>query len=175
MEKAYPSRISWLHTHMDKNSGYLRSDESQTQTMLPAQDSSARKISPHNFWLQKPMGIELVEEAAGAQSSSFLGNPHTTHLLRIAPLWATALVWQLEGHQWYTGRDRSVWHQGEHRPLSLCWVLSPQSRQVGAISETPSMSVTLCLPSWISTEALPHSTYRAHPSCFSIRMAGLGS
>ena len=28
----------------------------------PAQHSSARKISPHVFWLQKNSGIELVEE-----------------------------------------------------------------------------------------------------------------
>ena len=36
----------------------------------PAQGSSARKISPHNFWLQKPVGIEWVEEPAGAPRSS---------------------------------------------------------------------------------------------------------
>ena len=36
----------------------------------PAQDSSARKISPHNFWLQKPVGIESVEEPSGAPNSS---------------------------------------------------------------------------------------------------------
>ena len=34
------------------------------------QSSSARKISPHNFWLQKPVGIDLVEENSGASSSS---------------------------------------------------------------------------------------------------------
>ena len=36
----------------------------------PAKGSSAKKISPHNFWLQEPMGIELVEEPSGASSSS---------------------------------------------------------------------------------------------------------
>ena len=40
----------------------------------PAQESIGRKISHHNFWLQKPAGIESVEEAAGALSSS-LGEP----------------------------------------------------------------------------------------------------
>ena len=35
-----------------------------------AQGSSARKTSPHNLWLQKPEGIESVEETAGAPSSS---------------------------------------------------------------------------------------------------------
>ena len=41
----------------------------------PAQDSSARKISPHNFWLQKPVGIESVEETVRVPSSS----PYRTH------------------------------------------------------------------------------------------------
>ena len=36
----------------------------------PAQGSSARKISPHNFWLQKPAWIESVEETFGAPSIS---------------------------------------------------------------------------------------------------------
>ena len=35
-----------------------------------AQGSSSRKISSHNFWLHKPVGIELVEETAGAPSNS---------------------------------------------------------------------------------------------------------
>ena len=37
---------------------------------LPAQGSSARNISTHNFRLQKPAGIESAEETAGASSSS---------------------------------------------------------------------------------------------------------
>ena len=32
----------------------------------PAQGSSARKVSPHNFLLQKPAGTKLVEETARA-------------------------------------------------------------------------------------------------------------
>ena len=36
----------------------------------PAQGSSARKISPHNFWLQKLVGFESVEETSGAPSCS---------------------------------------------------------------------------------------------------------
>ena len=36
----------------------------------PAQGSSARKISPHDFWLQKRVGIEPVREASRVPSSS---------------------------------------------------------------------------------------------------------
>ena len=67
-----------------------------------AQDTSARKISPHNFWLQNPAGIESVEEDAGAVP---LGEP--THGLTYSdslPLSSSTGV-ALEGHQWYTGRD----------------------------------------------------------------------
>ena len=45
----------------------------RSHSLIPealAQGSSARKISPYNFWLQKPVGIELVEETSGAPSSS---------------------------------------------------------------------------------------------------------
>ena len=48
---------------VNKNSeGYLRSEESQTHTRPPSPGSSARKISPHIFWLQTPAGIESMEE-----------------------------------------------------------------------------------------------------------------
>ena len=36
----------------------------------PAQGPSGRNVSPHNFQLQKPAGIESVEETSGAPSSS---------------------------------------------------------------------------------------------------------
>ena len=54
----------------------LRMDTSRARSPsptadLPAQGSSAREITPHNIWLQKPVVIELVEEISGAPSSSF--------------------------------------------------------------------------------------------------------
>ena len=51
----------------------------------PAQGSSARKISPYNFWLRKPADIESVQKAAGALSNSSWGTDTQTHLLRLAP------------------------------------------------------------------------------------------
>ena len=49
--------------------GHLGKEESQPHTRPRPQGSRAR-IDPHNFWLQKPVGIELVEETSGAPSSS---------------------------------------------------------------------------------------------------------
>ena len=58
------------HPHVvDKNSGGI-SQEEEARTRPPAQGSSARKIRSHNFWLQKPVGIESVEESSGVPSSS---------------------------------------------------------------------------------------------------------
>ena len=53
------------HIHMwwiKIREGYLRSEESQPHTKPLTPGLSARRISPHNFWLQKPVGIESVEE-----------------------------------------------------------------------------------------------------------------
>ena len=66
------------HPHvLDKNSwwikiqkGYLGSEEYQPHTRAPSPGFSDRKIIPHNFWLQKPVGVELVEEASRVPSSS---------------------------------------------------------------------------------------------------------
>ena len=49
---------------------YPESKEPSPTPGPPAKGSSARKISPHNFWLQKPVGIELVEENSRVPSSS---------------------------------------------------------------------------------------------------------
>ena len=45
---------------VDKNrEGSLRGKGSQPTAGPPAKGSSARKISPHNFWLSKPAGLRL--------------------------------------------------------------------------------------------------------------------
>ena len=61
----------WSHTYrwwIKTQEGYLGSEETQPHTRPPAQGPSAKKVSPHNFWLQKPVGFMLVEETAGAPS-----------------------------------------------------------------------------------------------------------
>ena len=57
---------------VDKYSGGISQEQGDPipYQPSPAHGSSARKISPHNFWLQKPVGIESVEENSGVPSSS---------------------------------------------------------------------------------------------------------
>ena len=56
---------------VDTNLGGISGEQgAPVPYQTPAQGSSARKISPHNFWLQKPLGIESVEETTGVPSSS---------------------------------------------------------------------------------------------------------
>ena len=70
LKKPHPSRLvvgaqTWngfvQHSRVvDKNSGGISWERGgQPHDRPPAQGSSARKISPHNFWLKKPAGIEL--------------------------------------------------------------------------------------------------------------------
>ena len=84
LKKTHPSTLvrgeeTWntLVSHpcvVDKNSErYPGSKESQPPTAIPgppAQGSHVRRISPYNFWLQKPVGTELVEETSRVPSSS---------------------------------------------------------------------------------------------------------
>ena len=44
----------------------------------PAQGSSARKVSPHNFWLQTPVGVGVVEETSRF-SRDFSYRAHNGH------------------------------------------------------------------------------------------------
>ena len=54
-----------------------------------------------------------------------------------------------------------MWHQGEQRPLSLFWALSPQSQQTGTISKIPSTWLTLFDPPWMTRLA---DRQRLHPT-----------
>ena len=169
--------MGWSLTHVwwiKIREGYLRSKEPSPITDCPAQGSSARKISPHNFWLQKSAGFESVEETSGDQAVPLKEPTHEpTHGLTYS---AQVPWWQLEGQWWHSGRDWSVWHHGEQRPLPLFWALPLQSQQAGAISETPSTWLTLSDPSWRSPEPLPHPTYGTTQAAFPYEwMAGLGS
>ena len=59
------------HQPMDENLEGISQEQGvpAPHQVPPAQSSGARKISPHNFWLQNPAGIESVEETSRVSSS----------------------------------------------------------------------------------------------------------
>ena len=128
--------------------GCLGSKESQNHTRLPDQGSNARKINPHNFWLQKPVEIESVEEAAGVPSSSSWGTYSWTHLFRLTPSelqhWGSSLK-GTSGTQGGTEMSRisnfkgTAFFQTERQAKAIVSFLNPppaepQDEQAGAIS-----------------------------------------
>ena len=80
LKKPHPSRLvggakmqMWnrLVPHprvVDKNSG--GKSQGAPGITAPYQAPKPRKIRSYNFWQQKPVGIELVEETFGVPSSS---------------------------------------------------------------------------------------------------------
>ena len=97
--------------------GYLRSKGFQPPTRPPAQGSSARKISLHTSWLQKPAEIEAVEGRISWSPRQFLLKDLCTDLLRL-----TSSALQHRGANWKaseTYREErnypaSGWEVGEH-------------------------------------------------------------
>ena len=81
LKKPHPSRlvggaeiqnglVPYPHV-VDKNLGEISQEQGvPAPHQALAQSFSARKISPHNFWLQKLSGTELVEETTGVPSTS---------------------------------------------------------------------------------------------------------
>ena len=127
----------------------------------PAQGSSVRKISPHNFWLQKP--LRVVSGRNFWSPTQFLLTHTQTHLLRPTPSelqhWGSSLKGTSGTHR-ETG---SVWHQGTHHcPSSKP---SPHTAGKHAISETPSTWLTLFDLPWRSLETAS-SNLSAHPGYF---------
>ena len=128
----------------------------------PAQGSSARKISPYNFWLQNPAGIEWVEENAGVSSSSSQRTHTGTHLLRLTPselqhrgssVKGTSGIWketEASGIKARAGGQLFHRQKGRQRHMSFFYpsTAESQSWQAGGISETPSTWLTLFAPPW---------------------------
>ena len=58
----------------------------------PAQDSSARKISPHNFWLQKLVRIDSVEKLLESQTDPLKELMHRLTYSDTRPLSSSTVV-----------------------------------------------------------------------------------
>ena len=66
--------------HVERMVPYLcvvdKNQERYLRSMIPVSHQTTqprvlRKPSPHNFWLQKPVGVGVVEETAGCSAESF--------------------------------------------------------------------------------------------------------
>ena len=138
--------------------GYLGSEKSQTNIRLL---SSARKISPYNFWLRKPADIESVQKAAGALSNSSWGTDTQTHLLRLAPSELQHWRSRLKGTSGIQGETEvsGIGMSRGHCLFTEC-PHHPPTELIGcAISETPSTWLTLFDLPWRLQETLPHLNY----------------
>ena len=62
-------QVPHLHVVDKIREGYLKSEEFQAHTGHPSPGFQCQK-SPHNFWLQKPAGIDMVEVTTGVPSNS---------------------------------------------------------------------------------------------------------
>ena len=140
LKKPHPSRLvggveTWtgLVPHprvVDKNLGGISQGQEVAAPTLgpPAQGSSARKISPYNFWLQKLVVIESVEETSGPKQ--FLKNLQVD-LFRLTPceiqhqgssLKGTSGIWggtEVFGTKMRTVGQLSPRYKGRQRPLFL--------------------------------------------------------
>ena len=74
------------HSHVvDKHQeGYAAARGPSSTQGPPAKVSSVQKIGPHNFWLQIPVGIELVEDRNCWSLGQFLLNGPCTDSLPLS-------------------------------------------------------------------------------------------
>ena len=98
-----PNRLAPHPRVVDNNSGGISPERGvPAPHQAPSPGSRARKISPHNFWMQNQQGLsqwkKLLEPKADPLKEPTHGLTYSDSLL-----WALALGWQLEGHQWHAG------------------------------------------------------------------------
>ena len=71
-----------------------------------AQGSSTRKISPHNFCLQKPGRVGMAEETVGFSRDSLKGPETDLGLTQTYPLWDSAPGQELRAQVAYGEKGR---------------------------------------------------------------------
>ena len=112
----------------------------------PAQGSNAKKISPHNFWLQKLVGIELVGGTSGAPSSL-----------------------SKRTHSW-THRENRV-----SQALSLGLISSiPVALRMDPHAQNHALLYNILAPSWICVHSVykgAGASYSAIPSLWHVQIA----
>ena len=134
-------RMGWSHTYIwwikiRRDSSGVRCPNSTPGR--PAQGSSARKRSLRNFWLQKPVGIEAVEDRNFLSPRQFLLKGPCTDLLSLTPPKLPHEGSRLKGIRDYreelsspaSGQELGAAFSRQkcwQKPLFLFWALPPQS------------------------------------------------
>ena len=151
LKKPYPSRqvggtqaSNRLVPHPHVVDKISKGISQEWEDPAPHQGSSARKLSPQNFWLQKPVGTELVEETARAPSNS----SHRTH----TQIYSDSLA--LCSSTRVTTWEASVAYKEKQKYSASRWAETiatflnppPTDWQAGTIPETPSTWLTLFGP-----------------------------
>ena len=144
----------------------------------------ARKKVPIISGYKNQWGLSQWKKLLESQAVHL--NKVASRLTQTHSLWAPAWGKQLKRHQWHTGRNWRVWHQGtssgtafsqkERQTEAVVPSFSPhptesQSQQADAISETPSTWLTLFAQTWRFPETPSHPTcippnLPTHPSCW---------
>ena len=128
-KKPHPSRLvggerywtGWSPIQMDKNSGGISQEREIPEPHRPLSPRfQCQEDKCPQLLAAKTSGYWIGGRKCWSPTQFPLKNPHMDSPTQTYSLWAPALGWQPEGHQWCTGRNWSVWHQGEYRPLSLC-------------------------------------------------------
>ena len=101
----------WCHIHVwwiKLRRDTLGARDSSPSPDHTVQGSSARKISPHNFWIWTPMEVGWWKKLWDSSETPFKGPVTDLELMQTHTLWDSALWQQLTVHQWPTGKSE-VW------------------------------------------------------------------
>ena len=121
-----------------------------------AKDSSARKTSPHNFWLQNPAGLSQWKKHLETLAVPLIKPTTRTRLLRLIP---SELQHQGSSLNSTSGIQGEAEVAGIKVSRGYCPFAKPSLHRAGATSKTPSTSLTLLTALERSPEALPHPIY----------------
>ena len=170
-------RMSWPHIHMwwNKFCRDILGARNPSPTPGPtAQDSSARKVRPHNFWLQKTPGNWVRGRNCWNPKPILLKNLHMDSPTQTHFLWAPVPGGSVKGASGIQGKAEG---SGIKVSRGLCPFLNPPPTESASwchIWDSINLANTVWAALEIPRDTAPPNIW-AHPCCFSIWMAGLFS
>ena len=96
------------HTHVwwiKIREGYLGSKESQPHNRAPSSGFQCQEVKFPELWIPKTSRDYVGGRNFWSPKQFLLKNPHMDSPTQAHFLWAPAMGWWLEGHQWHTRRN----------------------------------------------------------------------